>query len=148
MNTKYWLNAIAQNIYKIGGASALPTKFYLGLSTTHPNADGGNVNEPKGNGYKRVELTGLVVGETGHATNSTDIRFPESTGDQGVMTDWLLYDAEENGHLLEFDSFRKGGSGGDKYTAVKRTIETGTILVIRARSIDLWFKDDTIPPAA
>lgn len=146
MNTNYWLNAIAGNVYRVSSASPLPEKFYLGLSTTHPDAEGGNVNEPKGGGYKRVELTDITMGTTGRVTNSADIRFPESTDDQGVVTDWLLWDAEENGNLLEFDYFRKGGEGQDKYDQVTRTIEAGTVLVIRAGSVDLWFKDDTIPP--
>lgn len=147
MNTNYWLDAIAGNIYGVADTDPLPKKFYLGLSTTHPTAEGGNVSEPQGGGYKRVEVTGITKGETGHVTNAADIRFDESTDNQGVITDWLLYDAESEGHLLEFDYFRKGGEGPDKVDPVTRTIEAGTVLVIRAGSIDLWFKDDPIPPA-
>ncbi len=137
MNTTYWLDAISKNLFKVAGAPALPTKFYLGVCSTSPNKSGSNATEPAGGAYARMEVTGFTAGETGVVSNSAEIRFPKSTANWGTMTNWLLFDADTGGHLLCYDQFRK-----EDGSAITRTVEEGTVLVIDAGSLKLWVKDD------
>lgn len=46
MNTTYFLNLAAGNIFQTKTTPAIPTKLYVGLSTTAPNINGTGVNEP------------------------------------------------------------------------------------------------------
>ena len=46
MNTTRFLNLIAGNVFGTKKDITIPTTYYLGLSTTTPNASGGNYTEP------------------------------------------------------------------------------------------------------
>ena len=60
MNTTYFLNQVMGNLFKTKETPALPSEYYIGLSSTAPNISGGNVTEPLSNsGYKRVKLENL-----------------------------------------------------------------------------------------
>lgn len=60
MNTTYFLNLVSGNVFGSQKTPAIPTKYYLGLSSAAPNLDGSGVVEPEeGTGYARVELTSL-----------------------------------------------------------------------------------------
>ena len=84
MNTTYFLNVVAGNVLKTKSIPALPTKFYLGLSSTAPNLDGTGATEPATSaGYKRVELTSLSEPANGVVTNDATIDFDESTAALG-----------------------------------------------------------------
>ncbi len=142
MNSNYWLNLVAGNVWKADTSTPLPEKFYLGVSSKHPNKDGTGVEEPSGGGYARIELTGLKKGvEDGTVTNSAELRLPQSLSDWGVMTDWVIFDAQTEGHFLTADYFRNEAD-----EPITRTLESGTTLVIRADTVKLWFKDDEIVP--
>ena len=52
MTTTYFLNLAAGNIYRTKETPAIPTEYWIGLSTTAPNLNGTNVSEPVGSaGY-------------------------------------------------------------------------------------------------
>lgn len=58
MNTTYFLNCVAGNVFNTKTSPALPTEYYLGLSTTAPAVGGTGATEPSSSaGYARVKLT-------------------------------------------------------------------------------------------
>ena len=46
MNTTYFLNCVAGNVFGSKADPAIPQHYYVGLSTTEPSIDGSNVSEP------------------------------------------------------------------------------------------------------
>lgn len=127
MNTTYFLNVVAGNVLKTKSIPALPTKFYLGLSSTAPNLDGTGATEPATSaGYKRVELTSLSEPANGVVTNDATIDFDESTADWGTMTHFVIFDSETGGNLLMYGAL-----------SVSRTVEAATIMTIKAGSLNL-----------
>lgn len=85
-------------------AFTMPT-VYLGYSTTAPNASDGNVTEPTGNGYARVQApaSSWTSASAGAITNSADIVFPTASGSWGTVTHVVAYDALTSGNLLWSD---------------------------------------------
>ena len=140
MNTTYFLNCLAGNVFKSKTDDALPQSFYLGLSRGHPDKSGNGVQEPSGGGYARVEITGFTEPDEGVVSNSTDIEFAESTEDWGVITDYVIYDAQTQGHLLMFDNLRDSKTK----EPVTRTVEADTVMRVKTGSLQLWFKDDDL----
>ena len=58
MNTTYFLNCSAGNLFGTKTTPAIPTAYYIGLSTSAPDVSGSGANEPSTDaGYARVELT-------------------------------------------------------------------------------------------
>lgn len=58
MNTNYFLNCVAGNVFGTKTDPAIPTTYYIGLSTTTPNTNGSGVDEPSTvAGYARVQLS-------------------------------------------------------------------------------------------
>ena len=108
MNTTYFKNLIMGNIFKTKTSPAIPSKYYIGLSSTAPALNGTNVTEPSGKGYSRVELTSLSTPQNGVITNSNDILFPESTADwfgaDNPATHYVIYDSKTGGNLLMYDA--------------------------------------------
>ena len=100
MNTIYWRNKIMDDMY--GAAS---NQFWVGLSSTAPTAAGGNVTEPVGNGYSRVQIPVFTAADDGTVKNRDDIVFPISTGTwfpaDGLATHWVVFDGSgSNAHVL------------------------------------------------
>lgn len=126
MNTTYFLSLAAGNIFGSKTDPAIPTAYYVGLSSTAPNGDGSNVNEPNGGGYARVKLAGLSEPENGVIHNLNDINMEESTADWGIMTYYVIFDAVTGGNLLMYDVLNPA-----------RTIEEGTVMTITAGSLKL-----------
>lgn len=127
MTTTYFLNNIMGNVFKTKTSPALPTKFYLGLSSTKPTVSGGNVTEPSTTkGYARVQLTSLSAPNNGVVTNSGDVTFPESTADWGTMTYFVVYDAATGGNLLLYDGLSSS-----------RTVETGTVVAVMPGNLQI-----------
>ena len=82
MNTTYFLNLVSGNVFGSQKTPAIPTKYYLGLSSAAPSLDGSGVVEPEeGTGYARVELTSLSAPLNGVVTNTAAIDFAESTAE-------------------------------------------------------------------
>ena len=127
MNTTYFLNQVMGNLFKTKETPALPSEYYIGLSSTAPNISGGNVTEPLSNsGYKRVKLENLSEPADGVITNEQAISFDESTGSWGTMSHVVIYDALEAGNLLMYDTL-----------STPRNVEAATIVTIKANSLTL-----------
>ena len=127
MNTTYFINCVAGNVFKTKTTPALPSTYYLGLSKTEPTVAGGNVSEPaSGAGYTRMKIENLTTPTEGLITNSQMISFPESTASWGVITHFVIFDAASGGNLLMYGAF-----------ADKRTVEDGTVLTIKANHLEL-----------
>lgn len=121
MNTTHWLNRVAGNVFGTQTIPALPTEYYIGLSTTAPDTEGNGVNEPaSAAGYARVKLENLSAPVNGVVSNTTDINFPESSGDWGVVTHYVIFDAKNGGNLLIYGQFNNS-----------RTVEPGTVVTIQ-----------------
>lgn len=127
MNTTYFLNQVMGNLFKTKETPALPSEYYIGLSSTAPNISGGNVTEPLSNsGYKRVKLETLSEPADGVITNEQAISFDESTANWGTMSHFVIYDALEAGNLLMYDTL-----------STPRNVEAATIVTIKANSLTL-----------
>lgn len=129
MNTTYFLNCVAGNVFNTGTIPSLPSQYYLGLSTTAPNIDGTGVSEPPEScGYARVELTALSAPVDGVIKNSSAINFEESTGSWGTVTHYVIFDSADvgNGNLLVFGSLSS-----------PRTVDPSTIVTIRTNYLEL-----------
>lgn len=127
MNTTYFLNLVAGNVMNTQTSPSIPSKYYLGLSSTAPSLDGTGVTEPATSaGYSRVALENLSTPTSGVITNTDTIDFTESTADWGVMTHFVIYDAETGGNLLMYGTL-----------STSRTVESGSIMTIKAGSLNL-----------
>lgn len=127
MNTNYFLNLVAGNVFGSKKSPAVPEKYYLGLSSTAPNAEGSGATEPaSGTGYARVELTTLSAPTNGVVTNTAAIDFAESTAEWGTMTHFVIYDALTDGNLLMYGEL-----------SASRRVEAATIMTIKIGSLNL-----------
>jgi hypothetical protein len=128
MNTTYFLNLVMGNIFRTQTSPAIPATYYVGLSTTTPVIAGTGVTEPlTARAYARQSLASkLTVPAAGVIKNSAQIDFPESTGDWGTITHYVVYDAATNGNLLFFGALTQA-----------RTIEAQTIISIKANELQL-----------
>ena len=135
MNTKYFLNLVAGNVFRSKETTAIPTKYYIGLSKTAPNETGGNVTEPEtAAGYARVELNSLGEPVDGLVTNQQAINFNESTNGWGTVTHFVVYDSNEvgAGNLLMYGAL-----------TTPRTVETATIMTIKENYLKLSVQNPT-----
>lgn len=123
MNTTYFLNVIAGNVYHTKTSPALPTTYYLALSTTNPATA---VTEPSGGGYARIQLTGMSAPTNGVVTNSAELRSPRSTAAWGTITHYAIYDAATGGNLLMHDALTKS-----------RTIDVDMVVIFEAGELSL-----------
>ena len=108
MNTTYFKNIIMGNVFRTATGTALPTTYYIGLSSTAPTAEGTNVTEPSGSGtgYRRVQLTSLTTPEDGVINNSA--AFTESA--------WFMNSSVEGVTLNNpFDAFKNGTADAKEY---------------------------------
>lgn len=126
MTTQYFLNVVAGNVYGTETGIALPTQYFIGLSTTAPTVTGTNVSEPSGAGYSRVELTTLGKPSGGVVTNTASVDFPESTASWGTVTYFVIYDALTGGNLLQYGQL-----------STPRSIEPATIMSIPTNYLNL-----------
>lgn len=129
MNTNYYLNCVAGNVFQTKITPALPEKYYLGLSTVEPTASGSNVSEPSaGAGYSRVELTTLSAPTNGVVTNESAITFPKSTASWGTIPYFVIYDTATlgQGNLLMYGSL-----------STARSVEAATIMTIEAGDLNI-----------
>lgn len=133
MNTAYFLNQVAGNLFKTKTSPALPSAFYIGLSSTAPNIDGTNVGEPNSAaGYARVELTSLGEPNDGVVTNELAINFNESTASWGTITHFVIFDAETGGNLLMYGAL-----------STPRSVEAATIMTIKENYLSLSAQNPT-----
>lgn len=126
MNTTYFLNLVAGNVFKSKTTPAIPSKLYIGFSKTAPNLGGKNVTEPSGNGYARVEITSLGEPSGGQVSNRSNIMFGESTGSWGTLTHYVIYDAVTGGNLLMYGELK-----------TSRTVDSDTTMFFKAGELKL-----------
>ena len=123
MTSTYFLNCIMGNVFKTQTSPGLPSKVYLGLSSSAPDVDGSGATEPLASaGYARVELTSLDVPANGVITNKNE------------MTHFVLYDAPTNGNLLMFNVLSQA-----------RSVETATIVMVKTGSLKLTLANPAAP---
>ena len=125
MNTKYFLNLAAGNVFRSKETPAIPTKYYIGLSKTEPETAAG---------YARVELNSLGEPVDGLVTNQQAINFNESTNGWGTVTHFVVYDSNEAGagNLLMYGAL-----------TTPRTVETATIMTIKENYLKLSVQNPT-----
>lgn len=133
MNTTYFLNCAAGNIFNTKTSPALPTNYYIGLSTSAPTISGSGVTEPSIDaGYARVRLTSLSEPNDGVVTNSQAINFNESTASWGTITHFVIFDSATAGNLLMYGTF-----------STPRSVETATIMTIKEGYLSLSAQNPT-----
>lgn len=135
MNTTYFLNCVAGNLFQTKTSPALPTEYFIGLSSTAPNAEGGNVGEPSTSaGYARVKLDSLGEPADGVVTNESAINFNESTSSWGTITHFVIYDNETvgSGNLLMYGAL-----------STPRSVEAATIMTIKEGYLKLSAQNPT-----
>lgn len=133
MTTTHFLNCIMGNVFQTQKSPGLPSRVYLGLSSTAPDVDGSGATEPSTSaGYARVELTSLDVPVNGVITNASEISFPESSDSWGTMTHFVIFDAPVNGNLLMFNVLSQA-----------RTVETATIVMVKTGGLKLTLANPT-----
>ena len=129
MNTNFFLNCVAGNVFGTKTTPAIPATYYIGLSTTEPNINGSNVTEPSSeHGYARVPLSAMSEPVNGVVSNTSPIDFNESTASWGVITHYVIYDSETvgSGNLLMYGEL-----------SAPRTVEASTVMTIRNDSLKL-----------
>lgn len=126
MNTTYFLNLVAGNVFKTKTNPAIPSRLYLGFSKTTPNLAGGNVTEPSGNGYARVPLSALGTPTNGLVSNTAQVEFAESTAAWGTLTHYVVYDALTGGNLLMYGALTS-----------TRTVEGNTVMLFKIGELKL-----------
>lgn len=132
MNTTYFLNVIAGNVFGTQTSPALPTEYYLGLSTSAPTVLGTNVSEPAAAEYGRIKIDNFSVPEDGSVKTSTVLAFPESTSSWGTVTYYVIYDSAEGGNLLVFCPLSQA-----------KTIEANTIATFKAGEIEMILTNES-----
>lgn len=135
MNTTYFLNCVAGNLFHTKTNPDIPTQYYIGLSTTTPAIDGTGASEPSTDaGYKRLPLTNLSEPTDGLVTNENDINFDESTASWGTITHYVIYDsfAADSGNLLIYGTL-----------STPRSVEKDTIMTIKSGYLKLSVKNPT-----
>lgn len=135
MNTNYFLNCSAGNLFGTKTDPAIPTAYYIGLSTTAPNVNGTGVDEPSIDaGYARVQLTSLSEPLDGVVTNKQAINFNESTASWGTVTHFVIYDSPtvDSGNLLMYGEL-----------STPRSVETATIMTIKEGYLKLSAQNPT-----
>ncbi len=83
------------NAYFGNGTTSIPASYYVALSSTAPTNTGGNVTEPSGGGYARVQVpndsTAWNTAANRATSNKIQILFPTATADWGNMTHFVLW---------------------------------------------------------
>ncbi len=132
MNTTYFLNLVAGNVFKTKTSPAIPTNYYIGLSTTTPSNTSSGISgvtePPTSSGYSRIQLSSLSSPVNGVITNSADINWPESTANWGTITHYVVFDnaTRASGNTLFYAPL-----------STSRTVEAGTIMSIRSGALNI-----------
>jgi hypothetical protein len=101
-----------------GKTSFTKPTVYVGLSTANPDEDASGLAEPSGNGYARVDSTGVWgTAADGEITNDSVITFPEASGSWGTISHFALFDAESGGNMLAYGALSESKAVGSGDTA-------------------------------
>lgn len=129
MNTNYFLNCVAGNLFHTKSNPAIPTQYYIGLSSSTPAIDGSGVSEPSASaGYNRLLLENLSEPVNGQISNEQDINFDESTANWGTITHYVIYDSPtvSDGNLLMYGEL-----------STPRSVEAATVMTIKSGYLKL-----------
>lgn len=132
MVTSYFLNMIAGNVMKSASATALPTAYYVALSTTVPTGDGTNFTEVSGGGYSRGAFGSGSAPSNGLVSNLNDIEYTEASASWGTVKAFGIYDAATGGHLLAWDTL-----------SPEQTIVSGNQVRFKPGALKVTFKAET-----
>ena len=137
MNTTYFLNQVMGNLFKTKTTPALPSAYYIGLSTSEPTIEGLNTGEPSmsGTGYARVLLGDLSVPAAGTITNTAAVSFPESITDWGTMLYYVVYDSATGGNLLFYGAL-----------SISRNVEPNTVITIKSGELSITLRNPVVAP--
>ena len=102
MVNPYFLNLIAGSVMH-SPSMALPTNYFVALSTTIPAQDGTGFTEVTGGAYARGTMSAGSAPSNGVVSNSADVEFQECTADWGTIKAFGVYDAATGGNLLMYD---------------------------------------------
>lgn len=85
-------NEFLDDLFRTVDSKGNVTYHYIGLSTTAPNVNGGNVTEPSSDaGYKRRELNMMSAAADGQIQNEEIIFMGESLGEGwGTLTHFII----------------------------------------------------------
>jgi hypothetical protein len=130
LTTTYFKNKILQDTFKAGAG------LYVGLSSTAPNAGGGNVTEPPrtGTGYARVALNSFSAPASGATANAAALNFNES------LTDWFPANAPAT-HYVLFDAATGGNVLLSGSLETSRIIQAQTAAVFKTGSLTFRLED-------
>ena len=129
MVTTYFKNLVADNVWHTEGASALPSTYYLAMSTTEPQEDGSGVTEPsQSSGYRRVAISALSAASNGEVHNTARLAWPKVNSNEGVVGYWAIYDSADHGagNLLMGGAFVES-----------KHLESGTAMLIDINGLTL-----------
>jgi hypothetical protein len=93
--------------------------LYVGLSTTTITDAGGNITEPSGGAYARIEIdndkTTWSTSSAGKIENAITITFAEATSAWGTITDFFLSDSSAAGNIYGYGALgtSKSVASGD-----------------------------------
>ena len=127
MNTPYFINLIAKSLFGTAESNTLPSKYYIGLSTSEPTESGVCYGEPaESTGYNRVMLDQLELISDGVITNTEAITFLEADALWGTMKYYVVYDTPSGGHLLFWDVLSRNVVVDTGHTV---TFEPGALVI-------------------
>lgn len=122
--TTTYANTILTNLFS--GA-------YIGLSSTEPDADGGNITEPpSSNGYARVAASqGGFSASNKQIKNNNYIYFPLATSDWGTCPYLCIFDSSGSNAKLRY------------YGALSNVQEivADTVPLFRPNALEIHFTD-------
>lgn len=130
LNTTYFLNLLAGNVFRSKLTPSLPGTLYVGVSSTAPGMDGTGFTEPADSAYSRVQLTGMGSPANGVVTNTAYINFPESVKNWGVMTHFGIFDAKSAGNLLMYGKLEPS-----------RTVESASAIIFKPGTLKLSMRN-------
>jgi len=127
MNTTYFLNLAAGNLFQTKVNPSIPAEMWIGLSTTAPHINCPNGTEPAfSSRYARMKLDMLSEPTVGVVTNASNIDFNESTASWGTVTHFVIFDAQNGGNLLQYGAL-----------STPRSVEAATIMTIKSGYLNL-----------
>ncbi|RKY08075.1 MAG: hypothetical protein DRP65_09585 [Planctomycetota bacterium] len=132
--------ALARSVHQgllnhfFGKSTYTAETIYVGLSSTEPTSTGGNVTEPSGGAYARVQTAAsdwnsATAADPSETTNANEIAFAEATADwlSGADLGWaVFYSAASGGTFLGFGA-----------CAIARSVFSGDIAKFKAGEISV-----------
>lgn len=133
MNTTHFMNRVMGNLFRSQMSPALPTAYYLGLSTTEPNLGGTGISEPSaGAGYTRKQITSFTEPANGVVKNASSIAFDSALASWGTIPYYCIFDAATGGNLLMWGAL-----------ATPKTVSTGDVLVFATNDLTITLENRT-----